>query len=75
MLQAAGRDHVPVKPSARLLYSPFSELKGKAPASVPDPKDRPSIDAVIAEILEQEWYKEQIIDRRVFEAKEGQLGQ
>ena len=71
LLQAAGRDHVPVKPSCS---TTFSGSKQKAPMSVPDPKDRPTIDAVLAEISEQEWYKEQIVGRRVFEAKEGQLG-
>jgi DEAD/DEAH box helicase domain-containing protein len=41
---------------------------------VPASMDRPSIDSVIKEIMQQEWYKNQIIDRRVFDEKEGSVG-
>jgi DEAD/DEAH box helicase domain-containing protein len=41
---------------------------------VPASMDRPSIDSVIKEIMQQEWYKDQIIDRRVFDEKEGTIG-
>jgi DEAD/DEAH box helicase domain-containing protein len=34
----------------------------------------PSIDIVIEEIMQQEWYKDQIIDRRVFDEKGGTIG-
>ncbi|KAH9951273.1 DEAD/H helicase [Amylocystis lapponica] len=73
LLQAAARDHIPIHPYSQ----PFVELtqsggKGKQRA-VPEPAHRPTIDFVIGEILEQEWYKEQLEDRRIFEAKEGQI--
>jgi DEAD/DEAH box helicase domain-containing protein len=41
---------------------------------VPTSMDRPSIDSVIEEIMQQEWYKNQIVDRRVFDEKEGTIG-
>lgn len=41
---------------------------------VPASLDRPSIDTVIEEITQQEWYKDQIVDRRVFDEKEGTIG-
>ena len=41
---------------------------------VPAFMDRPSIDSVIKEIMQQEWYKDQIVDRRVFNEKEGTIG-
>jgi DEAD/DEAH box helicase domain-containing protein len=42
---------------------------------VPDSQDRQTIDAVLAEITEQEWYNAEIAARRVFEAKVGQTGE
>jgi DEAD/DEAH box helicase domain-containing protein len=41
---------------------------------VPASMDRPPINTVIEEIIQQEWYKDQIIDRRVFDEKEGMIG-
>jgi len=38
--------------------------------TIPRLEDRPSIDDVILELQEQDWYKDQIVDRRTFEAKE-----
>lgn len=72
LLQSAGRDHIPVNPSPD--STSFSDVKGKEKMVVPDPKDRPTVDEVISEIYEQEWYKAQIVERRVFEAKTGQKG-
>ncbi|KAG8217199.1 hypothetical protein J3R82DRAFT_5282 [Butyriboletus roseoflavus] len=37
-------------------------------------EERPSIDEVIQEIRDQEWYKDQIIDRRTFDAREAREG-
>jgi DEAD/DEAH box helicase domain-containing protein len=50
--------------------------KGKEPVNIPVPesKDRPTIDAIIEEIQQASWYKEQILERRVFEQKEGRTG-
>lgn len=73
LLQAASRDHIPINPSQKSSLASFSEpAKGKT--KVPDSKDRPSIDSVIQEIIDQEWYREQIIERRIFHAKEGTIG-
>lgn len=41
---------------------------------VPASMDRPSMDIVIEEIMEQVWYRGQIIDRRMFDEKEGTIG-
>lgn len=41
---------------------------------VPASMDRPTVDNVIEEIIRQEWYKNQIVDRRVFDEKEGTIG-
>lgn len=41
---------------------------------VPASMDRPTIDSVIEEIMQQGWYKDQIVDRRVFDEKEGTIG-
>lgn len=46
-------------------------MKGNA---VPEPADRPSIDTVIDEIMLESWYKEQIVERKMFDAKEGTIG-
>jgi DEAD/DEAH box helicase domain-containing protein len=69
LLRAAGRDHIPVDPGSKLAF----------PAAVPEPHEipssetRPSIDNVIEEIQAQDWYRDQIVERRVFEQKKGQI--
>jgi DEAD/DEAH box helicase domain-containing protein len=73
LLQAAGRDHVPINTSSK--QSVFSEIEGHEHKPVPDPKDRPTVDAIITEISSQEWYLGQIIYKRVFEEKKAQTGQ
>ena len=50
-----------------------SQSKGKY-REVPEPEGRPSIEEVIYEIEQQDWYKEQITYKRVFAAREGQTG-
>lgn len=67
LLQAAAKAHIPVDPSA----SSF-EKEELAPAQL---KDRPAIDAVIAEVQEQSWYKGQIVESRIIDATEGQTGE
>jgi DEAD/DEAH box helicase domain-containing protein len=64
---------VPVDPST-VPASRFAESPETARMPVPDSQDRQTIDAVLAEITEQEWYKGEIAARRVFEAKAGQTG-
>ncbi|KAG1835727.1 DEAD H helicase [Suillus variegatus] len=65
LLQAAARDHIPVNPSAKkaLLANESQNL------IIPEPKDRPSIDDILLEIQKQQWYKNQIADRRTFKEK------
>ncbi|KAJ7197217.1 hypothetical protein GGX14DRAFT_668627 [Mycena pura] len=66
LLKAAARDHIPVNP-----------LQNPTPSSskfIPEPRDRPSIDAVLSEITQQDWYADQIVERRTVDAKAGQTG-
>jgi DEAD/DEAH box helicase domain-containing protein len=72
LLQTVARDHIPIMPPSKPAM--FSEVRGKEHASVPEPKDRPTVDEVLTEIENQEWYKKQIVYRRTFEAKVEQIG-
>ncbi|KAH8117220.1 DEAD/H helicase [Phellopilus nigrolimitatus] len=71
LVQAAAREHIPVNPSTAKNenWSTSSRL-----LAVPASKERDTIDEIIEEIKLAEWYKEQIVDRRVFDAKEGRIG-
>ncbi|KAJ8595607.1 DEAD H helicase [Rhizopogon salebrosus TDB-379] len=69
LLQAAARDHIPVNPSAKKALAATS-VGDSQNMIIPEPEDRPSIDEVIFELQEQAWYRNQIVDRRTFEAKE-----
>lgn len=71
LLQSAGRAHIPINPSAKGSSSAFAD---PIMAIVPEPQNRPTIDAVIGEIMDQSWYKQQIVDRRTVDAKPGQIG-
>ncbi|KAL0947334.1 hypothetical protein HGRIS_013453 [Hohenbuehelia grisea] len=74
MIQAAGRDHIPIDPSAKSL--PDLIKASASHLTVPDHDNRPSIEAVLSEVKVQTWYREQIVESRQFEprlAKEGQL--
>jgi hypothetical protein len=73
LLQAAGRDHIPVMPAPTVV--PFSDIKSREHSLVPASKDRTTIDATLTEIVNAEWYRGQIIYRRTFEAKAEQIGQ
>ena len=71
LLQAAARDHIPVNPKSKsvtMIAPPPDKL------TIPGPEERPSIDEVIQEIRDQEWYKGQIVDRRTFDAREARQG-
>jgi DEAD/DEAH box helicase domain-containing protein len=59
ILQAAGRDHIPVNTSWE------AEDDSNDPKEVPSPEHRPTIDAVIGELQERRWYKGQIVMRKV----------
>ncbi|KAF8184950.1 P-loop containing nucleoside triphosphate hydrolase protein [Mycena galopus ATCC 62051] len=65
LLKAAARDHIPIDPS-----NPESWPN----STVPEPKNRPSIDAVLEEIMQKDWYSDQIVERRTIEARIGQIG-
>jgi len=70
MLQAAATGHVPVNPSQK--YPRFSDPDD--PDTVPDAEARRSIDEIISEMKQKPWYDDQIVARRVFEARDGQIG-
>ncbi|KAJ7756837.1 P-loop containing nucleoside triphosphate hydrolase protein [Mycena maculata] len=65
LLKAAARDHIPINPSEPATWPTFA---------IPEPKSRPSIDAVLAEVMQQDWYSDQIVERRTVNAKVGQIG-
>ncbi|EMD38568.1 hypothetical protein CERSUDRAFT_82843 [Gelatoporia subvermispora B] len=67
LLQAAARDHIPINPSGS--PAPTSS-KGKQ-REVPSPEDRPTIDAVMQELLQETWYQDQLTSRRIFDARQG----
>ncbi|EJD05721.1 DEAD/H helicase [Fomitiporia mediterranea MF3/22] len=71
LIQSAARDHIPVNPNV-IKEEDVSET-GRT-KEVPGPTDRDSIDTILQEIMASEWYKDQIVDRRVFHEKEGRLG-
>ncbi|KAI6043047.1 P-loop containing nucleoside triphosphate hydrolase protein [Pisolithus marmoratus] len=60
--QGAGYE---ITPERSIPNSPAQRLE----AEVPSPNDRPSVDQVIQEIQEQQWYTNQIVDRRTFPAR------
>lgn len=70
LIQSAGRGHIPIDPDLKDPATGDDALR----LPVPESKDRPSIDSVLSEIQEQEWYRDQIVERRSFDAKEGQKG-
>ncbi|KAF7322689.1 hypothetical protein HMN09_00047700 [Mycena chlorophos] len=64
LLQAAARDHIPVKPGGS--FPPF--------VGIPTAENRPSVQAVLDEIAEQDWYMDQLVERKTVEAKAVQTG-
>ena len=73
LLQAAARDYVPVDPNNKGSVPDISSTQAKS-REVPEPGNRPSIESVIDEIRQQEWYSDQIAFDRTVAAKEGQRG-
>ncbi|KAJ7168143.1 DEAD/H helicase [Mycena crocata] len=65
LLKSAARDHIPINPSEPASWPTFE---------IPESNNRPSIDVVLAEIMHQESYRDQIVDRRTIDAKTGQIG-
>ncbi|KAF4578591.1 hypothetical protein EYR36_000398 [Pleurotus pulmonarius] len=72
LLQSAGRDHIPINPSAsRATFSEFSEAVS---SQVPDPSHRPSVSSILSELESQSWYRNQIVERREFDVRDGKTG-
>lgn len=71
MVQKAGKDHIPVNPSAHHSTPAASQALASlgAPARVPSPKSRPSIVSIIEDIESQESYKSQILMHRTFDPR------
>ena len=67
LVQQAARDHIPVHPKDRRKED--SPIK-----NVPDVSARPSILEVVEEIKREEWYHDQIVEQRSFEAHEAEYG-
>ncbi|KAL1683546.1 hypothetical protein EV122DRAFT_286287 [Schizophyllum commune] len=63
LLQAAGRDHIPVHPGVGLEQAPVRDLH------IPDAASRPSVDELLTEIEKEEWYKNQMVANKVFEPR------
>ncbi|KAF7295264.1 hypothetical protein MIND_01065500 [Mycena indigotica] len=64
LLQAAARDHLPVQPSH----------SSTLPISAPSAENRPSVHAVLDEVIQQDWYLDQIVERRSVPAKSAAIG-
>ncbi|KAL1746966.1 P-loop containing nucleoside triphosphate hydrolase protein [Schizophyllum fasciatum] len=69
LLQAAGRDHVPVHPGVDARQTPIHDLR------IPDADDRPSIDEILTEIEKEEWYRNQMVANKVFEPRRSRTTQ
>ncbi|KAJ7702373.1 hypothetical protein B0H17DRAFT_923441 [Mycena rosella] len=65
LLKAAAREHIPINPSDPTSWPAFA---------IPEPINRPSIDDVLTEIMQQSWYSDQIVERRTVDAKVGAIG-
>ncbi|KAK0240550.1 P-loop containing nucleoside triphosphate hydrolase protein [Armillaria nabsnona] len=67
LLQTAAKACIPVKPQQTAALG--DDLEPYFP--VPEPKDRPSIQEVLNDIMLQHWYKDQIGTQMTFQAKDG----
>ncbi|KAF7311613.1 DEAD H helicase [Mycena kentingensis (nom. inval.)] len=65
LLKAAARDHIPVQPGSQSAF---------AAGPIPDAESRPSVEEVLEDIKQQDWYLEQITERRTVEPKQVQTG-
>lgn len=66
LLQAAAKVHIPVNPSC-------SYFEGKDSAPI-QPSDRPAIGSIVTQIHTEAWYKDQIVESRIIDATEAQMG-
>ena len=67
LIQNASRAHIPIDPNAEKKEVSDEKTQDQ---SVPDPTARESIEKILEEIGSSEWYRDQIVDRRTFEAKD-----
>ncbi len=70
LLQTAAKACIPVKPQQTAALG--DDFEPYFP--VPEPKDRPSIQEVLNDIMLQHWYKDQIGTQMTFQAKDGHTG-
>ncbi|KXN90485.1 Putative ATP-dependent helicase HRQ1 [Leucoagaricus sp. SymC.cos] len=66
MLQEAAQEHIPVNPSAGISTTPKN---GDVSPAIPDTISRPSVEELIHDLTEQDWYKEQIVFRNTLDAR------
>ncbi|KAJ3741927.1 P-loop containing nucleoside triphosphate hydrolase protein [Lentinula detonsa] len=71
LLKAAARDYIPVDPE-HISNNPSVDETAHMP--VPSSEDRVPVHDILAELQEQHWYKDQIVERRTVEPREGQTG-
>ncbi|KAJ3572806.1 hypothetical protein NP233_g2842 [Leucocoprinus birnbaumii] len=66
VVQESAREHIPVNPSMPISTTPKN---GNLATIIPDPNSRPSVDELIQDLMEQEWYREQVVFRKTIEAR------
>ncbi|TFK25045.1 DEAD/H helicase [Coprinopsis marcescibilis] len=69
LLKDASRSLIPIDPSI-----PQTTVEEETLTVIPETGQRPSIGTIIEELHEQPWYKEQIIHKQSFAAREASLG-
>jgi DEAD/DEAH box helicase domain-containing protein len=67
MLQQAAREHIPVEPY--LLGAPIDQN------GAIDTGERPSMDELVQKVIDQDWYREQIVFRKMVDTKQPQFGE
>ncbi|ESK96811.1 dead deah box helicase [Moniliophthora roreri MCA 2997] len=74
LIKGAARDHIPVLPRMKASEIP-SMFEDRVNLPVPDPEHRASVNEILHELEEQHWYKNQVVERRSVEPREGQTGE
>ncbi|KAL0071661.1 ATP-dependent 3'-5' DNA helicase [Marasmius tenuissimus] len=75
LLLTAARDHIPVHPGKKANPSCSLILEDPLNTAIPDPENRPSVNEVLNEITNQTWYKDQIIEHKSIESREGKTAE
>lgn len=70
----AGDDPVNLLVTAGRTYVPANHSLPDTPKGTPEAEERPSIEQVITETMSSIWYKDQIVYRRLINAKAAQTG-